>query len=82
MCRWLRRDETFFTQTIYGLQGCGDVADALQQNDNGLNLRNTDAIDYMRWMQQTAAALGMKIGLKKQLGHPRDTLPDNGLCRE
>ncbi|KAF2281317.1 uncharacterized protein EI97DRAFT_438686 [Westerdykella ornata] len=37
------------------------------QNDNGLNLRNTDAIDYMRWMQQTAASYGMKIGLKNSL---------------
>ncbi|KAH7408108.1 glycoside hydrolase superfamily [Phaeosphaeria sp. MPI-PUGE-AT-0046c] len=37
------------------------------QNDNGLNLRSTDAIDYMRWMQQEAAKYNMKIGLKNSL---------------
>ncbi|KAF2186921.1 carbohydrate-binding module family 1 protein [Zopfia rhizophila CBS 207.26] len=37
------------------------------QNDNGLNLKNTDLIDYMRWLQKNASAYGMKIGLKNSL---------------
>ncbi|KAF2874984.1 glycoside hydrolase superfamily [Massariosphaeria phaeospora] len=37
------------------------------QNDNGLNLKNTDAIEYMRWMQGIAAGHNMKIGLKNSL---------------
>ncbi|KAH8725337.1 glycoside hydrolase superfamily [Phaeosphaeriaceae sp. PMI808] len=37
------------------------------QNDNGLNLRNTDAIDYMKWMKQEAAKYGMQIGLKNSV---------------
>ncbi|KAF2013349.1 carbohydrate-binding module family 1 protein [Aaosphaeria arxii CBS 175.79] len=44
------------------------------QNDNGLNLRNTDLIDYMRWLQKTAAGYNMKIGLKNSL----DILPTIG----
>ncbi|KAH7069368.1 glycoside hydrolase superfamily [Paraphoma chrysanthemicola] len=45
------------------------------QNDNGLNLRNTDAIDYMRWMQREAAKYGMKIGLKNSLDIVNDLAP-------
>ncbi|KAF2266012.1 hypothetical protein CC78DRAFT_597683 [Lojkania enalia] len=37
------------------------------QNDNGLNLLNTDLIDYMRWLQRIAAQYNMKIGLKNSL---------------
>ncbi|PVI08216.1 carbohydrate-binding module family 1 protein [Periconia macrospinosa] len=37
------------------------------QNDNGLNLRNTDAIDYIRWMQKEAAKYNMQIGLKNAI---------------
>jgi hypothetical protein len=49
------------------IKGTTAVANVIQQNDNGLNLRNTDAIDYMRWMQKEAAQYGMKIGLKNSL---------------
>ncbi|KAF2831130.1 hypothetical protein CC86DRAFT_341736 [Ophiobolus disseminans] len=45
------------------------------QNDNGLNLRNTDAIEYMRWMQKEAAKYGMKIGLKNSLDIVNDLAP-------
>ncbi|KAF2707464.1 carbohydrate-binding module family 1 protein [Pleomassaria siparia CBS 279.74] len=38
-----------------------------QQNDNGLNLKNTDLVDYMKWLQKEAAKYGMKIGLKNSL---------------
>ncbi|KAF2649322.1 carbohydrate-binding module family 1 protein [Lophiostoma macrostomum CBS 122681] len=41
------------------------------QNDNGLNLKDTDAIDYVKWIQKTAAGYGMKTGLKNSL----DILP-------
>ncbi|KAF2847813.1 carbohydrate-binding module family 1 protein [Plenodomus tracheiphilus IPT5] len=37
------------------------------QNDNGLNLKNTDAVAYMRWMHDEAAKYGMQIGLKNSL---------------
>ncbi|KAF2634922.1 hypothetical protein P280DRAFT_523583 [Massarina eburnea CBS 473.64] len=37
------------------------------QNDNGLNLKNDDAVDYVKWMQQEAAKYNMKIGLKNAL---------------
>ncbi|KAF1936374.1 endo alpha-1,4 polygalactosaminidase precursor, partial [Clathrospora elynae] len=39
----------------------------MYQNDNGLNLKSTDAIDYMRWMQHEATKYNMKIGLKNSL---------------
>ena len=38
-----------------------------QQNDNGLNLKASDSIDYMRFLHQTAASYGMKIGLKNSI---------------
>lgn len=37
------------------------------QNDNGVNLRDTDLIEYLTWMQKTAAGYGMKTGLKNSL---------------
>ncbi|CAN9366391.1 unnamed protein product [Alternaria alternata] len=45
------------------------------QNDNGLNLKNTDAIDYVRWMQQEAAKYDMRIGLKNSLDILSDVSP-------
>ncbi|KAL1794719.1 hypothetical protein ACET3X_006535 [Alternaria dauci] len=45
------------------------------QNDNGLNLKNTDAIDYVRWMQQEAAKYNMRIGLKNSLDILKDVSP-------
>ena len=38
-----------------------------KQNDNGLSLKNTDAIEYLRWMQQEAAKYDMSIGVKNSL---------------
>ncbi|KAF2253222.1 carbohydrate-binding module family 1 protein [Trematosphaeria pertusa] len=37
------------------------------QNDNGLNLKDTDAISYVQWMQQEAAKYNMDIGLKNSI---------------
>lgn len=45
------------------------------QNDNGLNLKNTDAIDYMQWMQKNASGYGMKIGLKNSLDILKELTP-------
>jgi len=39
----------------------------MKQNDNGLNLQATDAIDYIKWMAQEAAKYQMEIGLKNSL---------------
>ncbi|KAH9873408.1 hypothetical protein IAQ61_004031, partial [Plenodomus lingam] len=44
-----------------------NIADVSQQNDNGLNLKNTDAIAYMQWMHDEAAKYNMQIGLKNSL---------------
>lgn len=38
-----------------------------QQNDNGLNLRTTDAIDYIKWMAAEASKYNMTTGLKNSL---------------
>ncbi|KAF4636721.1 hypothetical protein G7Y89_g1363 [Cudoniella acicularis] len=43
-----------------------DNTDAYQ-NDNGLNLQRQDSIDYIKFLASTAAALGMKVGLKNSL---------------
>ncbi|KAG9188738.1 hypothetical protein G6011_07443 [Alternaria panax] len=45
------------------------------KNDNGLNLRNTDAIDYVQWMQQEAAKYNMRIRLKNSLDILNDVSP-------
>ncbi|KAF1996707.1 carbohydrate-binding module family 1 protein [Amniculicola lignicola CBS 123094] len=37
------------------------------QNDNGLSLKTTDAIDYMRWMSQIASSYNLSLGLKNSL---------------
>ncbi|ORY00250.1 glycoside hydrolase superfamily [Clohesyomyces aquaticus] len=37
------------------------------QNDNGLNLQQADLIDYMRFLQRTAAGYNMQIGLKNSI---------------
>ncbi|KAJ4287971.1 hypothetical protein N0V90_011986 [Kalmusia sp. IMI 367209] len=37
------------------------------QNDNGLNLKTQDAVDYVKWMAQEAAKYNMEIGLKNSL---------------
>ncbi|KAH3945546.1 alpha-galactosidase [Parastagonospora nodorum] len=37
------------------------------QNDNGLKLTSSDAINYMLWMQAEAKKYNMKIGLKNSL---------------
>ncbi|KAF1835456.1 hypothetical protein BDW02DRAFT_289030 [Decorospora gaudefroyi] len=42
------------------------------QNNNGLNLKPTDSIAYMRFLQTEASKHSMKIGLKNSL----DILPD------
>ncbi|EPE30352.1 (Trans)glycosidase [Glarea lozoyensis ATCC 20868] len=43
-----------------------DNTDAYQ-NSNGLNMKATDSIDYIRYIAKYAATLGMKTGLKNSL---------------
>ncbi|KAF2204631.1 hypothetical protein GQ43DRAFT_364214 [Delitschia confertaspora ATCC 74209] len=45
----------------------GRYANLTQQNDNGLNLKSTDLVDYMTFLAKTAAGYGMKTGLKNSL---------------
>jgi hypothetical protein len=39
----------------------------MQQNNNGLNLKEADSIDYIRFIATYAATLGLKTGLKNSL---------------
>jgi hypothetical protein len=39
----------------------------MQQNNNGLNMKEADSIDYVRFIAKYAATLGLKTGLKNSL---------------
>jgi hypothetical protein len=45
------------------------VTNHTQQNDNGLNLKNTDAIDYMLWMRTEAAKYNMQTSPSTSNAH-------------
>ncbi|KAH8595570.1 glycoside hydrolase superfamily [Bisporella sp. PMI_857] len=44
------------------------------QNDNGLSLQQSDAVNYIKFLSTTAAKYGMKTGLKNSIGIIPDVL--------
>jgi len=61
--------EKFYTDTQIE-----NIANNIQQNDNGLNLQQSDTISYVKFLSTTAAKYGMKIGLKNSLSIIPDVL--------
>ncbi|KAF2026017.1 hypothetical protein EK21DRAFT_103520 [Setomelanomma holmii] len=56
-------------------KGCDAIDPDNTAKRQWLNLRNTNAIDYMRWMQKEAAKYDMMIGLKNSLEIVSDLTP-------
>ncbi|KAF2682800.1 carbohydrate-binding module family 1 protein [Lentithecium fluviatile CBS 122367] len=79
--KWIRTGSTKIREImakrikLAGDRGCDAIdpdnivlyTNKSQQNDNGLNLKNNDAINYMQWMQKEAARYNMKVGLKNSI---------------